>query len=187
MQVNITYRDTSRISLRVTSTGRVNISAPYGTPKQTIADFVRQHESWLLDALVKVREARDKKDAFFGRLPLRTAAERRDAAARMDAILLPMVEKYARRMQVVPSSITYKPLVSQWGNCQPRTGRITFSIYLLLLPEWCIEHIVVHELAHMLVPNHGPEFHAVMDRFFPRWKEARRTTRHISNMDDDER
>ena len=49
-------------------------------------------------------------------------------------------------------------------------------LYLLLLPQRCIEHIVVHELAHLLVPNHGPRFYAVMDKHFPDWKQVRKET-----------
>ena len=61
-----------------------------------------------------------------------------------------------------------------------------FSAYLLLLPEWCIEHVVVHELAHLIVPNHSDKFYAVMDTYFPRWREARAETKKISRMEAEE-
>ncbi|MBQ1701387.1 MAG: M48 family metallopeptidase [Prevotella sp.] len=50
----------------------------------------------------------------------------------------------------------------------------------MLLPKWCVEHVVVHELAHLIVPNHGKDFYAVMDRFFPKWKEAKEETKRIA-------
>ncbi|MCC8175611.1 MAG: M48 family metallopeptidase [Bacteroidales bacterium] len=59
------------------------------------------------------------------------------------------------------------------GSCNHRTGRINLSLYLLLLPELCIEHVVAHELTHLLVPNHSPQFYATLGRYFPRYKEAR--------------
>jgi len=58
--------------------------------------------------------------------------------------------------------------------------------YVLLLPEWCVEHVVVHELCHLLEPSHNARFHALMDKFFPRWKEARKETRQICKMEEDE-
>ena len=64
-----------------------------------------------------------------------------------------------------------------------RISKLAFSVYLLLLPDWCIEHVVVHELAHLLEPNHSKRFYAIMDRFFPRWKEARKETKRISKME----
>ena len=92
---------------------------------------------------------------------------------------LPLVEKHAREMGVKPQSITYKPMISRWGLCNVKTRTICFSAYLLLLPEWCIEHVVVHELCHLLEPSHNVRFHTLMDRYFPRWKEARKETRRI--------
>ena len=50
------------------------------------------------------------------------------------------------------------------------------EMYLLLLPAWCVEHVVVHELCHLLEPSHNARFHALMDRYYPRWREARKTT-----------
>lgn len=121
-------------------------------------------------------DQQQRRNSFYDRLPLETPAQRNDAIRRLDSIVLPLVQQYARLMNVQPSGITYKALISKWGSCHPATRRLTFSAYLLLLPSWCIEHVVVHELAHLLVPNHSPRFHAVMDRFFPRWKEARKET-----------
>ena len=70
---------------------------------------------------------------------------------------------------------------SRWGVCNVKNKSICFSAYLLLLPEWCVEHVVVHELCHLLEPSHNARFRALMDKFFPRWKEARQ----ISNKKTD--
>ena len=90
-----------------------------------------------------------------------------------------MLEKYSEQMGVKPASVSFRATKSRWGSCNTKTRRISLSSYLLLLPDWCIEHVVVHELAHLLVPNHGPRFYAVMDRHFPRWREARRVSRQF--------
>ena len=109
--------------------------------------------------------------------PLQTREERAEAKARMAAIIPPLVGKYAPLMGVSPSVVSYRASRSRWGSCNPSTRRINFSYYLLLLPDICIEHVVVHELAHLLVSGHGPAFYKVMDRYFPRWKEARALAR----------
>jgi len=49
-----------------------------------------------------------------------------------------------------------------------------------------VEHVVVHELCHLFEPSHNARFHALMDKYFPRWREARAETRRISNMADDQ-
>ena len=101
--------------------------------------------------------------------------------SRLKALVEPLVEKHATIMGVKPSVIRYKPMISRWGVCNVKNKSICFSAYLLLLPEWCVEHVVVHELCHLLEPNHSVRFYELMDKFFPRWKEARKEIREILN------
>lgn len=186
MAVKITFRDTTRLSVRITSKNNINVSAPYNTPKQAIMDFIKEHEKWIQDALVKNAEAQRKRLSFFDQLPLHTTAQCREATRKMNEIIPPLVEKYSKLMKVRPTVVTYKATISRWGSCQSKTRRITFSVYLLLLPYHCIEHVVVHELAHLLVPNHSADFYAIMDQFFPDWKKAREETKKICNMESNE-
>ena len=72
------------------------------------------------------------------------------------------------------NQLLLKAMISRWGVCHVRDKSICFSAYLLLLPEWCVEHVVVHELCHLLEPSHNARFHALMDKFFPRWRETRK-------------
>ena len=58
--------------------------------------------------------------------------------------------------------------------------------YVLLLPKWCVEHVVVHELCHLLEPSHNARFHALMDKYFPRWREARKETHKICKLEENE-
>ena len=165
------------MSMRVVSNGDLHVTAPYLTSKKTVMQFVHDNEAWIEEARRKVMEAQTKRYNFYAQLPLETKEQVREAVSRMDALITPMLQKYTAQMQVHPSKIVYKPTISRWGSCSKKTGIIQFSLYLLLLPEWCVEHVVVHELAHLVESNHGPKFHALMDRYFPRWKEARKATR----------
>ena len=175
--VTITRRRTSRLSIRVTKDGEVRVSAPWLMPKRAINEFVASHAEWIEKALERVGRHRDGREAFYGQMDVSTPALRKAAAARLAAIVEPMVQKHAAALEVTPSGISYRCTRTRWGSCNPRTRHINFSTYLLLLPDWCIEHVVVHELCHLLVPDHSPRFYALMDRHFPRWKEARRHTR----------
>ena len=87
-------------------------------------------------------------------------------------------------MGVCPNAISYKPTISRWGQCNIKKRTINISIYVLLLPEWCVEHVVVHELCHLLEPSHNSRFYTLMDKYFPRWREARKETRRICRLKD---
>lgn len=177
--VIITRRRTSRLSIRITKEGEVRVSAPWYLPKRTIEAFIESHREWIARAKERVLRRQAERNAFYGMLDISTPALRKAAATRLDAIVKPLVSVYSSRMGVSPTGVSYRASKTRWGSCNPRTGAVSLSLYLLLLPDWCIEHVVVHELAHLIEANHGPGFYAVMDSFFPRWKEARRQTLRI--------
>ena len=175
----ITRRRTSRLSIRITKEGEVRVSAPRYVSSREINAFVESHQDWIEKALARVARQQEGRDAFYTQLDLSTPDLRKEAVAKLDAIVAPLAKKYSDLMGVSPAGISYRRSMTRWGSCNPRTHRITLSTYLLLLPDWCIEHVVVHELAHLLEANHGPRFYAIMDRYFPRWKEARRATANM--------
>ena len=182
MSIQVTYRRTSRLSMRVVKSGDVHVSAPFGTPRAEVEAFIEKNRGWIEKSRKKTSERQQQRAAFFSQLPLTTQAQADEALARLKALVEPMVEQHAREMGVKPSTIYYKPTISRWGQCNVRKRSICISAYVLLLPEWCVEHVVVHELCHLLEPSHNARFHSLMDKYFPRWREARRETRRICRM-----
>ena len=182
MQIKITYRYTSRLSMRIVKNGDVHVSAPVGLPKKTVEDFIQQHLDWIADARKRTLQKQQQRSDFYAQLQLSTRAQKLEATARLSAIVQPMVEHHSQLMGVSPSSVTFKALKSRWGQCNVKNRAICISLYTLLLPEWCIEHVVVHELCHLLEPTHNARFHSLMDHYFPRWRQARQETRRITKQ-----
>ncbi|WP_405723560.1 M48 family metallopeptidase [Streptomyces sp. NBC_01537] len=61
---------------------------------------------------------------------------------------------------------------SRWGSCTPSEGSIRLSHRLQGMPEYVIDYVLLHELAHLLVPGHGPRFWELLDDY-PRTERAR--------------
>ena len=59
----------------------------------------------------------------------------------------------------------------RWGSCTTHTREIRLSHRLRLVPDWVLDATIVHELAHLLHPDHSAAFHAVADRY-PRQRDA---------------
>lgn len=168
--------------MRIVKNGDVHVSAPIGLSRDRVIAFIEEHRDWIDDARKKTSERQQQRNAFYDKLPLTTRAEADDALRRLKALIEPMVERHAKEMGVRPSRVFFKPTISRWGLCNVRDRSICISAYVLLLPEWCAEHVVVHEMCHLLEPSHNARFHALMDRYFPRWREARRETRRVSSL-----
>ena len=182
MAIQLTFRRTSRLSMRIAKNGDVHVSAPFGMSKREVEAFICQHQEWIAEARRKTAERQRQRADFYDQLPLGTKLQKIEAIERLRAMVEPMVERHARIMGVNPSAISFKPMISRWGVCNVRDKSICFSLYLLLLPEWCAENVVVHELCHLLEPSHNARFHSLMDRFFPRWKEARKEISRVCGL-----
>jgi predicted metal-dependent hydrolase len=54
---------------------------------------------------------------------------------------------------------------SLWGSCTPGDRSIRISSQLAGEPAWVLDYVIVHELAHLAEPGHGPEFWALVNRY----------------------
>jgi hypothetical protein len=54
---------------------------------------------------------------------------------------------------------------SRWGSCSPDEGVIRISLALVDYPSWVRDYVIVHELAHLLVADHSPEFWELVNRY----------------------
>ncbi len=66
----------------------------------------------------------------------------------------------------VPASIGWSDRqLQRWGSCTPATGTIRISNRVASMPPWVLDYVIVHELAHLAEPGHGPAFHRLVDRY----------------------
>jgi len=54
---------------------------------------------------------------------------------------------------------------SRWGSCTPTAGTIRLSDRMVGFPDWVIDYVLVHELAHLVESNHSPKFHSLVDQY----------------------
>lgn len=66
----------------------------------------------------------------------------------------------------------------KWASCSP-AGRLSFNRALLSEPRAFQEVVIVHELLHLRVPNHGKLFKSLMHAYLPDWE--RRAGNRIGN------
>ena len=65
-----------------------------------------------------------------------------------------------------PASIEWHHgLNSSWGTCMHSTGAIHLSSRVAAFPNWVVDYVIVHELAHLAINGHGPEFWELVHRY----------------------
>src|SRR5215207_1706441 len=61
---------------------------------------------------------------------------------------------------------------ARWGSCTPSDRSIRVTMRLRGMPQWVLDYVLLHELAHLVVPTHGPQFWALLEEY-PHTNRAR--------------
>lgn len=201
--VRVRYGNVKHIRVTVRPPdGEVRVSAPNRANEQHVIDFLEARREWLRSNRARLTRPVEDGVRVWGELvPLDVTI--RPGAARVEqadgrvlalvptqdalpgaliswrkqllaAAIPPLVATWEPRLGVKAKALTYRHMTSRWGTCNRRTGRLTFNTDLSLKHPGYTEYVVVHELAHLEVPNHGPEFQAILNQHLPQWRATRR-------------
>lgn len=102
------------------------------------------------------------------------AKSRRPGSGTSEELLFDRATELADRYidGVRPSSVRWVTNQNKrWGSCTADTGEIRISHRLRDVPGWVLDAVLVHELAHLVHPDHSPRFHMLANRY-PRQADA---------------
>ena len=88
--------------------------------------------------------------------------------------------KYEKIMGVHAEQLRIKKMKTRWGTCNIEAKRIWINYELIKYPIECLEHIVVHELTHLLETNHTPRFYALLEKYYPNFRENDKLIKEFS-------
>lgn len=83
-------------------------------------------------------------------------------------------ESVIRKYDIDKPVLSIKKMKTLWGSCTPLKNKITLNEYLLKANIRCIQYVVLHELTHLLYPNHNSDFYDFMTVQMPDWKERKK-------------
>lgn len=86
--------------------------------------------------------------------------------------LTPIIVSTARRIEQEPRKYQVRELGNRWGSCSPQ-GDLYFHWRVALLPRPMIDYLVVHEMVHLVQPNHDQHFWDRVERILPGWRERK--------------
>ena len=169
LEVELTRKRIKRMNMRIKEPdGRIVISAPYLVPEGEVIRFVRSRRDWIEKNVDRVRAR-----SFAHPAPVDKAEKeaRRAYLKRRIEARLPVIEEVTG---LRCSGWTVRDMHTRWGSCNTNTHHINLSLMLADRSDTELDYVILHELVHTVVPNHGPDFYALMDSFMPGWKKIRK-------------
>lgn len=85
---------------------------------------------------------------------------------RAKQLVTPRVEAWAKATGLQPSSIAYGNAKQRWGSMSSRRS-LRLNAALIHLPPQLCDYVIVHELCHIVHPDHSPAFHALVRSILP--------------------
>ena len=80
------------------------------------------------------------------------------------------VAVWAKRVRVKPTQVRVQHMTQKWGSCST-AGWVSFARDLLSEHPSFQEYVIVHELLHLKVPNHGKLFKSYLAAHLPDWRK----------------
>ena len=91
------------------------------------------------------------------------------AKLKFQAYLAPLEERF-NSYGVKPSGFEIRRMPKRWGSCTPK-GKIILNTELIKAPKGCIEYVIIHELCHLVHPDHSKAYWNLLDKEMPAWQK----------------
>jgi predicted metal-dependent hydrolase len=87
--------------------------------------------------------------------------------------LTPFIKKWENQLGVISKEWKIKKMKTKWGSCNQDAKRVWFNLELAKVDDYCIDYVVMHELAHLKVRNHGKQFIQILNTNMSDWEQRR--------------
>ena len=148
----------------------VRVAVPKGLSFEKAELIARNKASWVKTQLEKMRKLEEEYEA----IP-EVHVDREKARQ----VLISRIEDIAQKHGYRYNRVSIRNQKTRWGSCSGKNN-ISLNMRLVLLPDELRDFIILHELVHTIVKNHGNQFWAEITRVEPKASELTKQIRHHS-------
>ena len=169
-------RNIKHVYLRVLNPTLIQIKTNIYYTLYDARDLIQKKITWIENSISKLEEKTIDEDEFLY-LGVRKKLEEFkikniDNFYKKEILkyLPDLVQEYSIKMNLMPTSISYRKNKRTWGSCNYKNG-LNFNILLMKFPIELMEYVVIHELAHIQHKNHSKDFWNLVKEFCPDYKQ----------------
>ena len=157
-------RRAKRLSISVRPFNGIRVAVPRRTSFKAAKAFVDSKLSWMRKNLDKMKAWEDEHQIFSKKF-----ADIDETEAKMK--IKGRVNELAQRHGFAYNKVSVRNLKSRWGSCSHKNN-ISLNMKLIALPKEMLDYVIMHELVHTRVRNHGKNF----------WKELGRVAGNAKEL-----
>ncbi|MDR2585275.1 MAG: M48 family metallopeptidase, partial [Prevotellaceae bacterium] len=150
-------KGSKNIRLSVSHSEKLLLSYPWFVSLRQAQNFLKDHEAWAQTALEKVRKR-------YQNHPTPSPREVELLRQKAKETILPRLEQLAHLHSFSYNKSYIKNNKSNWGSCSA-ANNINLNLRLILLPEYLRDYVMLHELCHTRIKNHGQHFWTLLNGF----------------------
>jgi predicted metal-dependent hydrolase len=94
--------------------------------------------------------------------------------AELHTVASGLIKKWESKLSVRVSGYFLQRMRTKWGSCNHAASNIRLNTELVKKPKDLVEYVVVHEMLHLLEPTRNDQFVALLNRYWPQWRESRK-------------
>lgn len=173
----ITKKSIKHINFRV-KVDECYVSVPSWVSCHDIIQAIRLRVSWAVKTNQKLKQKiafhRAYEQCLWGQHVDLPGNERQILQIYRQALSIKLPQLMAKWQPVVgksASDVRLKKMKSRWGTCNTRNARVWLSVYLAAYPYECTEYVFVHELCHLIHPNHSSLFWMEVKKVMPNYQK----------------
>ncbi len=159
------------LSLQITKDCTVLVRAPKSYPKKLIDQFVENHTDWITIHLEKQKNVLQNTHVL-------SDDEINNLKRQAKEYIPNKVKEFAEIMGLEYGQIKITSAKTRYGSCNTKTYNLCFSYRLMLKPKEAVDYVIVHELAHIVHPNHSKDFYSYIEKYMPDYKNREKTLKN---------
>jgi len=152
-----------RINISVRPFKGVRVAVPYRISYDKAKTFANSKKKWIQKNVNKMREM--ERNYKFLSLNFNDIDQQE-----AEKVLAQKLEKWAKKHCFTYNRLFIRNQKTRWGSCSPKNN-ISLNMKLVRLPERLMDYVILHELVHTRVKNHGLKFYIEMDRLVSNRKD----------------
>jgi predicted metal-dependent hydrolase len=136
----------------------IRVAVPFGLSYQQAEDIVKTKRKWIEEQAAKVQAIKEEHEARKQEIPNVDRTEAREK-------IVQRLDELAEEHGFEYNRVFVRAQKTKWGSCSGNQN-INLNVKLVELPPELMDYVIMHELVHLKIKNHGRHFWEELDKYF---------------------